>query len=230
MSELHHVTEILDTLECLYGNEKRPAEDFRYDEPLDDLILTILSQNTNDRLRDKAYANMRSRYPSWEDVAASDIDDLKEVIRIAGMVNAKPARIQQILSLVRERFGSYSLKGLKKWTQPEVREYLTSLPGVGPKTSAIVECFDLDMPGFPVDTHITRLSKRFGWADEKNPPDKIQEKLERELPKERFRGGHLNFLDHGRGICNARNPRCCECRLNKWCKYGAARIDIVNEG
>lgn len=230
MSELHHVTEILDMLECLYGNEKRPAEDLRYDEPLDDLILTILSQNTNDRLRDKAYASMRSRYPSWEEVAASDINDLKEVIRIAGMVNAKPARIKQILSLVKDKFGCYSLKGLKEWTQPEVRKYLTSLPGVGPKTSAIVECFDLDMPGFPVDTHITRLSKRFGWADEKNPPDKIQEKLERELPKERFRGGHLNFLDHGRGICNARSPRCCECRLNKWCKFGVARIYVVNEG
>ncbi|MCF0248080.1 MAG: endonuclease III, partial [Synergistes sp.] len=73
-------------------------------------------------------------------------------------------------------------------------------------------------PGFPVDTHITRLSKRFGWADEKEPPDKIQARLEASLPPERFRGGHLNFLEHGRGICNARKPRCSECTLRKWCK------------
>ena len=221
--------EILDELEALYGYEKRPADDFRYEEPLDDLILTILSQNTNDKLRDKAFANMKSRYGSWDDVAAADIDELKDVLRIAGMSGTKPPRIQQILAAVKEKFGEYSIKALRGWTQPEVREYLTSLPGVGPKTSAIVECFDLDMPGFPVDTHITRLSKRFGWADEKYPPDKIQQILEAELPPERFRGGHLNFLAHGRGTCNARRPRCGECTLIGWCPFGQEELQRVSE-
>lgn len=223
MAEIRCAKEILDELEALYGNEKRPPSDFYFDEPLDDLILTILSQNTNDKLRDKAFANMKSRYSSWEEVAAADLDELKEVLRIAGMSQSKPPHIQQILAAVKRRFGEYSLKELRGWTQPQVREYLTSLPGVGPKTSAIVECFDLGMAGFPVDTHITRLSKRFGWADEKNAPDKIQAKLEAELPADRFRGSHLNFLEHGRGICSARKPDCARCSLRKYCQFGEAQ-------
>lgn len=220
MARVHHVKEILDALEALYGYEARPASDFRYEEPLDDLILTILSQNTNDRLRDIAYKNLRERYKSWEETANADLEELKEVIRIAGMSNAKPLRIQQVLADVRGRFGCYSLKSLREWKQPEVRSYLTSLPGIGSKTSAIVEVFDLDMPAFPVDTHITRLSKRFGWADEKEPPDKIQSRLEARLPKERFRGAHLNFLAHGRGICGARIFSCAGCTLAPWCALG----------
>ena len=226
---LHDVKEILDELERLYGNEVRPASDFCYEEPLDDLILTILSQNTNDKLRDKAFANMKARYSSWEEVAHADIEELKDVLRIAGMSGTKPPRIQQILAAVKDKFGFYSIKELRGWTQPDVRAYLTSLPGVGPKTSAIVECFDLDLPGFPVDTHITRLSKRFGWAAEKLPPDKIQEILEAELPKERFRGGHLNFLEHGRGICNARKPRCGECTMIRWCPFGRKELEGISD-
>ena len=226
---LHDVKEILDELERLYGNEARPASDFCYEEPLDDLILTILSQNTNDKLRDKAFANMKARYSSWEEVAHADIEELKDVLRIAGMSGTKPPRIQQILAAVKDKFGVYSIKELRGWTQPDVRAYLTSLPGVGPKTSAIVECFDLDLPGFPVDTHITRLSKRFGWAAEKLPPDKILEILEAELPKERFRGGHLNFLEHGRGICNARKPRCGECTMIRWCPFGRKEHEGISD-
>ena len=226
---LHDVKEILDELERLYGNEARPASDFCYEEPLDDLILTILSQNTNDKLRDKAFANMKARYSSWEEVAHADIEELKAVLRIAGMSGTKPPRIQQILAAVKDKFGVYSIEELRGWTQPEVRAYLTSLPGVGPKTSAIVECFDLDLPGFPVDTHITRLSKRFGWAAEKLPPDKNQEILEAELPKERFRGGHLNFLEHGRGICNARKPRCGECTMIRWCPFGRKELEGISD-
>ncbi|MDO4988153.1 MAG: endonuclease III [Synergistes sp.] len=229
MAEVHHAKEILDGLERLYGNEARPASDFCYEEPLDDLLLTILSQNTNDKLRDIAYMNMRERYKSWADVADADLQELKEVVRIAGMSSTKPKRIQDILSAVKERFGDYSLKNLRGWNQPDVRRYLTSLPGVGPKTSAIVECFDLGLAGFPVDTHITRLSKRFGWAGEKESPDKIQARLENVLPKERFRGGHLNFLEHGRGICSARKPMCGMCTLIEWCKFGREHIKEDND-
>lgn len=230
MAEIKNAGKILDGLEAMYGNEKRPASDFYFEEPLDDLILTILSQNTNDKLRDKAFASLKARYKDWSEVAAADPEELKDVVRIAGMSQTKPKRIQEILAAVKEKFGRYSLKELRGWTQPEVRAYLTSLPGVGPKTSAIVECFDLYMPGFPVDTHITRLSKRFGWADEKNPPDKIQEKLEAELPKERFRGSHLNFLDHGRSICSARKPDCAHCPLSKFCKFGQEQLAKTEDG
>ena len=125
---LHDVKKILDELERLYGNEARPASDFCYEEPLDDLILTILSQNTNDKLRDKAFANMKARYASWEEVAHADIEELKDVLRIAGMSGTKPPRIQQILAAVKDKFGVYSIKELRGWTQPDVRASTSTFP------------------------------------------------------------------------------------------------------
>lgn len=215
--------EIFDILESLYGNEEKDALLFCYDEPLDDLILTVLSQNTNDKLRDIAFANMREKYKTWENVMNSSLDELKETIRIAGMTNRKPANIQAILKIIQKHFGELSIKSMRDWEHEKVREYLTALPGVGVKTAAVVECFDLHMPAFPVDTHISRISKHFGWAEEKESPDKIQARIEKQLGKkfsDRFLGAHLNFLCHGRGICSARSPQCRNCALNKICKTG----------
>lgn len=218
--------EIFDKLEELYGNEAKDASSFCYDEPLDDLILTVLSQNTNDKLRDIAFANMKQKYKTWADVMDAPLDELKETIRIAGMTNRKPANIQAILKIIHADFGELSIKSMRNWKHEDARNYFTALPGVGVKTAAVVECFDLNMPAFPVDTHISRISKHFGWAEEKEPPDKIQARIESQLGKNfssRFLGAHLNFLCHGRGICSARNPKCKNCALNKICKTGKTR-------
>ena len=215
--------EIFDILESLYGNEAKDASQFAYDEPLDDLILTVLSQNTNDKLRDIAFANMKQKYKTWANVMNSSLDELKETIRIAGMTNRKPANIQAILKIIQADFGELSIKSMRNWKHEDVRNYFTALPGVGVKTAAVVECFDLNMPAFPVDTHISRISKHFCWAEEKESPDKIQARIESQLGKKfsgRFLGAHLNFLCHGRGICSARKPKCEDCALNKICKTG----------
>lgn len=225
MKKPAHAKEILDALDERWGNEHVPPEELSYEEPLDDLLLTVLSQNTNDRNRDKAYAKLRSKYPAWSDVAAAPLEDVIDAVRIAGLGEAKGSHIKAILEIVKQKFGDYSIKELKNWETKEAREFLRSMPGVGPKTAAIVLVFDLGRAAFPVDTHISRISRRLGWAPESWDPARIQEYLEKTLPDTRFRGGHLNFLKLGRNVCDARKPKCSECPVLKWCKYGAGHSD-----
>ena len=220
-----HAQEILDAFEEHWGREAVPPHKLRYEEPIDDLMLTVLSQNTNDKNRDKAYKKLRTEYPTWKKVAEAPADKIIDAIRVAGLGDTKGPHMQAILKAVKEKFGSYSIKKLASWTTEEARDFLTSLPGVGPKTAAIVLVFDLGRPAFPVDTHISRISRRLGWVPENWPPAKIQEYLEQVLPQERFRGAHLNFLEHGRNVCDARKPKCTECYVKKWCAFGKKAKD-----
>ena len=220
MKKPHNFKKILDIFEDTWGSEKDFPSGLTYEEPLDDLILTFLSQNTNDVNRDRAYKKLRQEYPTWDVVANAQVSDIADSIRVAGLGNTKASYIVQILGIIKKKFGQYSIKELKDWNSKEVRKFLVSLPGVGVKTAGIVMVFDLGMPAFPVDTHVARISRRLGWAEEKMSPTKIQEYLESTLPKERFAGSHLNFLKHGRNICNARKPKCGECQVKALCKFG----------
>jgi len=219
MKKVFCADEILDALEGAWGNEKRPPSDLRHEEPLDGLILTILSQNTNDKNRDKAFNALKAKYPTWDDVAAASSEDVAETIRVAGLGCTKADRILNVLRIVKGKFGEHSIKGLAELNGAEAKEFLVSLPGVGLKTAACVLVFDLGMPAFPVDTHVARVSRRLGWVPEKMTPDKIQEYLEGVLPAPRFRGAHLNIIQHGRQICRARNPLCADCVIAKWCNF-----------
>lgn len=220
-----HADKILDAIEALWGFETRDMPHLKHDEPLDGLILTVLSQHTNDKNRDMAFAQLKATYPTWEEAAAAAKDEIADAIKSAGLGNTKAQKIKGILPEIYARFGEYSIKELADWKTEEARDFLESLPGVGPKTAACVLVFDLDMYAFPVDTHIARISRRLGWVAEKTPADKIQEYLEATLPKERFHGAHLNMIEHGRGVCSARSPKCKECPLNKWCKF-AKSLDV----
>ncbi len=219
MKKPKHIKEILDALESVWGYETRPTPELRHEEPLDGLMLTLLSQNTNDKNRDKAFASLKAKYPEWNEVAEAPTDDIADVIRVAGLGDTKAARMKQILEILKEKFGSYSIKELAKWDTGDAREFLISLPGIGVKTAACVLVFDLEKPAFPVDTHVARISRRLGWVPEKMPPDKIQEYLESVLPPSRFRGAHLNIIEHGRGICSSRKPNCVNCPAQKWCLF-----------
>lgn len=225
MKKPANAVKILDALEERWGCEARKTPHLKHEEPLDGLILTVLSQNTNDRNRDKAFAKLKEAYPAWEDAARAEREEIEDVIRVAGLGKTKSEKIKAILSELKERFGEYSIKSIADWDASDVRKFLTGLPGVGPKTAACVEVFDLEIPAFPVDTHIARISRRIGWAAEKATPVKIQEYLEAALPKDRFRGAHLNMIEHGRGICSARSPKCTECPIKKWCKFGKS-LDV----
>lgn len=219
-----HCKEILDAFETLWGNEVNPPSGLKHEEPLDGLILTVLSQHTNDKNRDRAFANLKKIYPDWSQAAGAPEADIADAVRSAGLGNTKAAKIKKILPAVKECFGDYSIKGLASWPVGEARKYLVGLPGVGVKTAACVLIFDLEMPAFPVDTHVARIARRLGWVPEKMSAEDIQEYLEEVLPPERFRGAHLNFIEHGRGVCDARKPRCGECPVNKVCRYGKKLI------
>jgi len=168
---------------------------------------------------DRAFAGLKARYPQWEQAANAYAADIADAIRVAGLGDTKAARMKQVLQIIKDRFGSYSIKGLADWDTCEAREFLVSLPGIGLKTAACVLVFDLDKPAFPVDTHVARISRRLGWVPEKMQPAKIQEYLESVLPPSRFRGAHLNMIEHGRGICTSRKPDCANCPAKKWCNF-----------
>ncbi|HDQ92733.1 MAG TPA: endonuclease III, partial [Synergistetes bacterium] len=151
------VASCLYDLECLWhhGSLGHPAYS---DEPLDGLVLTILSQNTNDNNRDRAFKSLKARFPSWEKAAASSWEELADSIRTGGIANVKAKRIIAVLELVHRSFGEYSLKKINEWSDGEIRNYLEKIPGVGPKTAACVLLFDLGRPAFPVDTHVERVT------------------------------------------------------------------------
>ena len=209
---------ILDELEKIYHNESRPPE-LGHDDPLDGLILTVLSQNTNDKNRDAAFTRLKTLYPAWPDVIKAGRVKLEEAVRSAGLAHTKAGRIINILNIIHEDFGEYSLEKLAEKESGDIREYLRAFPGVGAKTVACVMLFDMKRPAFPVDTHITRVSKRVGVAPEKTSPEEISRFYESIVPIPRCLGGHVNIIEHGRAICHARNPKCESCVLASKCEF-----------
>ncbi len=207
---------MLDALESEYHNEEYPPE-LGHSEPLDGLILTVLSQNTNDINRDRAFANLKANFPEWQDVVNAGSKELERVIRTAGLSHTKAARIMTILETVHENFNAYTIKPLAKYEPEFMKKYLRALPGVGAKTVACTLLFDFKIPAFPVDTHITRISKRVGIAPANSSPEDISRLLEDIVPASRCLGGHVNMIAHGRAVCHSRNAECESCVLNEIC-------------
>lgn len=213
------VTAVLEILEQLWRQGVDAAKVF-YDEPLDGLIETILSQNTNDRNRDMAFDRLKAK-GDWDAIAALPKETIVEAIKPAGISNNKAATILRALEQVKKTFGVYSLRALKDGTPEAAWQFLTGIQGVGPKTAACVLAFDLGFPAFPTDTHVARISRRLGWADEKESPVEIQERLEKIVPPQMKTAGHLNMIQHGKNICKARAPLCGECPLRGICPSSA---------
>ena len=216
MDDNRKIFYVLDKLESEYHNEARSPE-LGHDEPLDGQILTVLSQNTNDKNRDSAFTNLKKLYPSWPEVVKAGAKNLEQAIRTAGLANTKAARIIEILNQIHADFGGYSIKKLANFTPDEMRKYLRALPGVGAKTAACVMLFDFKMAAFPVDTHVTRVIKRLGIMPEKSTPEEISLFLESIVPAERCLGGHVNIIEHGRKICHSRKADCKKCVLAEIC-------------
>jgi endonuclease-3 len=214
-----NVAQILDILEEKWGMEKDPPY-LGHDEPLDGLILTVLSQNTNDRNRDTAFARLKEEFPTWAEVYEAGEERLIDLLRPAGLANIKAGRIINILQHIKEQFGAFSLKELEGMSRQDVESFLGKLPGIGPKTIACVLIFDLGIPAFPVDTHVARFCRRIGWVEDRTSPDKIQKIMEGKMDPSRFLGAHINIITHGRNICHARNPKCNICPLYSLCPYG----------
>jgi endonuclease-3 len=206
---------VLTRLEAAYGypvwRNPLPA--------MDELVSTILSQNTNDVNRDRAFEGLRRRFPDWEAVRDALPTEVIEAIRPAGLANQKGPRIQQVLREISAERGGLDLSFLAKWPVEDAKAWLTRFKGVGPKTAAIVLLFSLGRPAFPVDTHVHRVTGRLGLRPEKLTADQSHPYLEALFPPESYYPLHLNLIRLGREICHARKPDCPICPLNDICKY-----------
>jgi endonuclease-3 len=189
--------------------------------PLDELVSTILSQNTNDTNRDRAFQALRRRFPTWEQVRDAPQGEVIQAIRSAGLANQKGPRIQQVLREITYQRGSLSLDFLGDLPPEEARDWLMQFKGVGPKTAAIVLLFSLGKPAFPVDTHIYRVSGRIGLRPEKMSVEQAHAHLAQLLQPDMYYAAHLNLIRLGREVCHPRRPDCEACPVKDLCDYYA---------
>jgi endonuclease III len=208
------VRAIRQRLELVYGIPGAGP----HGHPIAELILTVLSQSTNDRNRDVAYTRLRDRLPQWADVREAPVDEIEEAIRPGGISKVKSARIKDILIAITETSGhGLSLDWLAQLTVPAAQEYLGSLPGVGRKTAACVLLFALGMRDVPVDTHVSRVGARLGLFRPGAGFTEMHDEMLALTPRGAELELHLNLLRHGRRTCHARKPQCGDCALARMC-------------
>jgi endonuclease III len=207
---------IRDRLRRVYGIPVlRPHGD-----GLAELILTVLSQSTNDRNRDVAYFELRERFPTWEEVRDAPVDLVERAIRRGGISKVKSARIKAILGAVTDTGpepGTLSIDWVAERSVPAAQEYLCSLPGVGRKTAACVLLFAYGMADVPVDTHVSRVGSRLGLFRPKAPFDELHDTMLELTPRGQEWELHLNLLRHGRRTCHSQRPECRACALRRMC-------------
>ena len=209
------VRAIRDRLRAAYGKPVRRE----HGAPIDELILTVLSQNTNDRNRDVAYTRLRARFSSWDEVRDADVAEVEEAIRPGGLAPTKAARIQEILRAI----GGDDLSELAHEPLEEARDYLVGLPGVGRKTAACVLMFTFGRPDIPVDTHVYRVGTRLGLFRPGASFEEAHDEALRLVDAADAYEFHVSLIRHGRRTCTARSPRCLECPLLSLCPYGRGR-------
>lgn len=189
----------------------------RRTDPLEELVLTVLSQHTSDANAERAFASLRVRFPTWRAVVGARSTAVADAIRSGGLANTKAPRIQAILREVLEREGRFDLSRLRRRPDEDVVRYLTSLPGVGPKTAAVVMAFALGRPTIPVDTHVHRVVTRLGLVEPGTSAEKAHRMLEGSAPPELKVPLHVGLIRLGRETCKAGRPRCGECPLIDLC-------------
>ena len=215
------VRAIRDRLRLVYGVPLAKP----HGHPIAELILTVLSQSTNDRNRDVAYLALGDRFPTWEEVRDAPVDEIEEAIRPGGISKVKSARIKSIQLAITETSADHadvgeeplSLDWLPELSVPEAQRYLTSLPGVGRKTAACVLLFALGMRDVPVDTHVSRVGTRLALFRPGAPFEEMHDTMLEITPAGEELELHLNLLRHGRRTCYARRPACADCALQRMC-------------
>jgi endonuclease III len=205
------VRAIRDRLREMYG---RPVNE-PHGHPIAELIKTVLSQHTNDRNRDRAFAALRERFPAWEEVRDAPVGAVEEAIRPGGLAKQKAPRIQAIL----EQLGEHpSLDWTKTAPPPESMAYLDSLPGVGRKTAACVLMFSWGIPEIPVDVHVHRVGGRLGFFPAKASFERAHDEIQAIVDPANAFELHMNLIRHGREVCRPK-PRCGECELRRMCPW-----------
>ncbi|MFA4981784.1 MAG: endonuclease III [Candidatus Omnitrophota bacterium] len=211
---------IIRLLDKAYG---KPARSKRSD-PVDELVRTILSQNTTDRNSLKAFASLKERFRSWGTLLKTPVGRIERIIKHAGLANIKSKRIKETLYEINRRQGGVTLAHLADLSVDDAAEYLKSLKGVGPKTAACVLLFSFGMASMPVDTHIFRVAKRLGLIGASINIGEAHDVLSDVVPKDLIYSFHLGIIEHGRRTCKARSPRCGSCVLYGLCAFKDKRF------
>ncbi len=221
-ADRRRVRTILNRLRKRFGDLSPP----RAVDPLDELILTVLSQHTSDLNAERAFADLRRAFPTgWVAVEHARSEAVADAIRSGGLANSKAPRIQAILREVHEREGGYDLSRLRELPDAEVRAYLMTLPGIGPKTAAVVLSFALGRDAIPVDTHVHRVSRRLGLIPPKASAERADRILHDLVPDGLRTPLHVALIRLGREICKAPTPRCGACPLNDICPTAPRYLD-----
>lgn len=218
------VTSILRRLEQTFG----PVEPPEQWPVLDELIATILSQNTTDSNSGAAFRELKRRFRNWDAARTAPVEAIAEAIRQAGLARQKAPRIQYILQHLHVERGELTLEFLHNCPLAEAAEYLRRFPGVGPKTAACVLLFACRKPILPVDTHVHRVSQRLGLIGAKTNEAQAHEELARLVPAEQVLDFHLQLIRHGRMMCRARKPGCEQCVLLNACPTGPSFLAEKN--
>jgi endonuclease-3 len=208
-----HLRALARRLAHAYGAPPAP----RHLPPLEELVLTVLSQHTSDTNRDRAYADLRRRFPAWDDVADAPLPALARAIRRGGLGPTKAARIRAILREIRDGGVPLDERVFTAMPDQDLWDTLVGLPGVGPKTAACVLLFSLDRPYFPVDTHVHRVAIRLGLVPPRSDAVATQAAFQESVPEDDMYALHMNLIRHGREICTAQRPRCTACVLRDLC-------------
>jgi endonuclease-3 len=204
---------VLDRLRKRYGELLPP----RRSDPLEELVLTVLSQHTSDVNAERAFESLRTAFPTWEDLVRAPTRTVADAIRSGGLADTKAPRIQAILREVAERRGAFDLSFLAGLSDDEARAELMSLPGVGPKTAAVVLSFSLGRDAMPVDTHVHRVTRRLGLVPQNASAERADRLLHELVPEGLRTPLHVALIRLGREICKAPIPRCRVCPLNDIC-------------
>lgn len=207
---------IASILRKAYG-ARRPER--HWDNPLDSLIHTILSQNTTAVNCERAYAHLRQQFRTWEAVWEAPLKELVAAIRSGGLANIKAVRIKALLEEIWKTQGHFDLSFLRDLSDEEVRAYLGRFKGIGSKTTACILLFALGRPAFPVDTHVFRICRRLGLLDGQPTPEKAQEFLESQVRPRDCHGLQVHLVEHGREVCKAHHPACGTCSLTTMCAH-----------
>lgn len=208
------LVKVIEILERAYGVPVVQSAD-----PVDLLVLTILSQNTSDINSSRAFEQLKRRFGSYTEILNASEEEIADAIRPGGLADMKAARIKGALERLRDDFGSVDLSPLKRMSAVEARNYLKSIPGIGPKTASVLMLFGFDMSAMPVDTHVYRVSRRMGLVPENASIEETQRILEEITPREKYISLHINLIRHGRLVCKARNPLCKKCEVKELCRY-----------
>lgn len=192
----------------------------RRHDPVSELVTTLLSHSTTDANQFLAFDRLRARYPTWDEVRAAPVADVEDTVRVAGLANQKAPRIQAVLDIIAADPRPGDLEWLGEIPLQEAMDFLTSLPGVGPKTAGCVMCFCFGAPVVPADTHVHRIALRTHIVAPRTNAVRTQERLSAWVPPDMAYATHMRMIRHGRTVCLARGPRCGDCPLLALCPTG----------